>query len=60
VSFIVGIASLGLASVASGGFGLLGAAALWLFVPETLRRNQPHVIPATAPPAPETAAEKRP
>ncbi len=59
VSFIVGVASLGVASVASGGFGLLGAAALWLFVPETLRRNRPHVIPATAPPELETSEEKR-
>jgi MFS family permease len=37
VSFIVGVASLGLASTCSGVVGLAGAVLMWLMVPETLR-----------------------
>jgi MFS family permease len=39
VSFIVGVASLGLASMCSGGLGLAGALLMWLMVPETLQRG---------------------
>jgi len=39
VSFIVGVASLGLASICSGGLGLAGAMLMWLLVPETLQRG---------------------
>lgn len=39
VSFVVGIASLGLASMCSGALGFAGAAIMWLLVPETLRRG---------------------
>jgi MFS family permease len=39
VSFIVGVASLGLASICSGGLGLAGAVLMWFMVPETLRRE---------------------
>jgi MFS family permease len=47
VSFIVGIASLGLASTISAGLGIVGAVVMWLLVPETLQRGRPHVIEAT-------------
>jgi MFS family permease len=40
VSFIVGIASLGLAAICSGGLGLAGALLMWFMVPETLRRGE--------------------
>jgi MFS family permease len=40
VSVVVGIASLGLASICSGTLGLAGAALMWLAVPETLRRRK--------------------
>jgi MFS family permease len=40
VSLIVGVASLGLASICSGALGLAGAVLMWLIVPETLRRNR--------------------
>jgi MFS family permease len=39
VSFITGVASLGLASIFSGGLGLAGAGIMWLMVPETLQRE---------------------
>jgi MFS family permease len=39
VSMVVGIASLGLASICSGALGLAGALLMWLMVPETLRRG---------------------
>jgi MFS family permease len=38
VSFIVGVASLGFASIVSGTLGLAGALLMWFVVPETLRR----------------------
>jgi MFS-type transporter involved in bile tolerance (Atg22 family) len=51
ISVFTTIASLGLASVVSGGVGLAGAAVLLAFVPETLRRRtqQPAVIPVPPP-----------
>jgi sugar phosphate permease len=36
VSFVVGVASLGLASICTGALGLAGALIMWLLVPETL------------------------
>ena len=39
VSLVVGIASLGLASICSGVLGLAGALLMWLLVPETLLRR---------------------
>jgi MFS family permease len=38
LSAVTGVATLGLASVATGCIGLLGAAVMWRFVPETLKR----------------------
>ena len=43
VSFIVGIASLGLASTITAALGIVGAAVMWLSVPETLQRYRPVV-----------------
>jgi len=40
VSFVVGVASLGLASVCTGTLGLAGALFMWLLVPETLVRGR--------------------
>ncbi len=40
VSFIAGIASLGLAAAVTAVLGLTGAVLMWLRVPETLRRGQ--------------------
>jgi len=40
VSFVVGFASLGLASICSGALGLAGALLMWLMVPETLQRGR--------------------
>jgi MFS family permease len=40
VSFIVGIASLGLASICTGTLGLAGTLLMWLAVPETLLRGR--------------------
>ena len=40
VSLVVGIASLGLASICSGVLGLAGALLMWLLVPETLLRRR--------------------
>ncbi len=39
VALIVGMASLGLASICSGALGLAGAAIMWFMVPETLQRG---------------------
>jgi MFS family permease len=41
VSFVVGVASLGLASICTGTLGLVGALLMWLLVPETLLRARP-------------------
>jgi MFS family permease len=41
VSFVVGIASLGLAAICTGTLGLAGALIMWLLVPETLVRGRP-------------------
>ena len=41
VSVVVGMASLGTASILSAGLGFAGAAVMWLLVPETLRRFRP-------------------
>jgi len=41
VSFVVGIASLGLAAICTGTLGLAGALVMWLLVPETLVRGRP-------------------
>jgi MFS family permease len=40
VGVVVGIASLGLASICSGALGLGGAVLMWLAVPETLQRRR--------------------
>jgi MFS family permease len=40
ISGLTAVASLGVAAVASGGIGLLGAAMMLVFVPETLRRGR--------------------
>jgi len=40
ISFLVGIASLGGAALITAGFGLAGAVAMAVLVPETLRRTQ--------------------
>jgi len=40
VSFVVGIASLGLAAICTGSLGLAGAVLMWLVVPETLQRRK--------------------
>jgi hypothetical protein len=39
IGILAGIGSLGLASVASGGIGLAGAAVMFFLVPETLKRR---------------------
>ncbi len=53
ISGLTGIGSLALASVASGGIGLAGAAVMLLFVPETLRRHRESFAgKALDPPAP--------
>jgi MFS family permease len=44
IGVLTGIGSLAIASAASGGIGVLGTAALLLFVPETLRRGRPLAI----------------
>jgi sugar phosphate permease len=41
VSIVVGVASLGLASICTGTLGLAGALLMWLLVPETLVRGKP-------------------
>jgi hypothetical protein len=41
ISILTGVGSLALASVASGGIGLAGAAVMVFLVPETLRRRVP-------------------
>ena len=41
VSFVVGVASLGLASICTGTLGLAGAVIMWLLVPETLVGGRP-------------------
>ncbi len=43
ISVLTGVASLGVASVASGGIGFVGAALLLAFVPETLKRNRQRI-----------------
>lgn len=40
VSFVVGVASLGLAAICTGSLGLAGAVLMWLVVPETLQRRK--------------------
>jgi hypothetical protein len=40
VSFIAGIASLGLAAAVTAALGLTGAVLMWRRVPETLRRGE--------------------
>jgi hypothetical protein len=45
ISAIAGLAGLGVASLITGGLGLAGAAVMWLFVPETLRRGARAVPP---------------
>lgn len=50
LSLFTGIATLGVASVATGGIGLLGAVIMFLYVPETLKRPQRVVPPPSAPP----------
>ena len=40
VSFVVGIASLGLAAICTGGLGLAGAVLMWLVVPKTLSEER--------------------
>jgi len=49
LSAITGIATLGLASAATGGIGLIGAAVMWLLVPEPLQRRPrpPSKVPET-------------
>lgn len=42
---ITGVATLGLASMATGGIGLLGAVVMWRFVPETLTKRQRVTVP---------------
>lgn len=50
---LTGIATLGVASVATGGIGLIGAAIMFLFVPETLQRRTRVAAPRLeAPPPP--------
>jgi MFS family permease len=48
ISVLTGLASLGAASVASGGIGLAGAAMLMAFVPETLQRNRRRIADRVA------------
>jgi MFS family permease len=43
ISVLTGLASLGAASVASGGIGLAGAAVLLVFLPEPLKRNRKRI-----------------
>jgi hypothetical protein len=50
LSTVTSLATLGLASVTTGCIGLIGAAVMWRFVPETLRR--PVVASAGVAPAP--------
>ena len=40
---VTGVATLGLASMATGGIGILGAVVMWLLVPEPLQRKRPPV-----------------
>ncbi len=53
VSIVVGVASLGLASVCTGALGLAGALIMWLLVPETLVRGR---TPPSGRPSPHRAA----
>jgi MFS family permease len=43
ISVLTGLASLGAASVVSGGIGLAGAAVLLVFLPEPLKRNRKRI-----------------
>ncbi len=53
ISLLAGIGSLAVASVASGGIGLVGAAIMIVFVPETLQRHRDAVAgKALDPPVP--------
>jgi MFS family permease len=52
LSVLTGVATLGTASVATGGIGLLGAALMFLTVPETLQRRPRVAPPLEAPPSP--------
>jgi MFS family permease len=49
ISAIVGVASLAAASVVSGGIGFAGAAILLVFMPETLKKKKPVVVPVVPP-----------
>lgn len=55
LSLFTGIATLGVASVATGGIGLLGALIMFVFVPETLQRR-PRPTPASGTPPPPANA----
>ena len=50
VSLVTAAASLGLASICTAGLGLAGAAVMWLFVPETLRRREARIADGHTPP----------
>lgn len=52
LSGITGLATLGLASVATGGIGLLGALVMWRFVPETLPGRRATTPPSDVLPSP--------
>jgi MFS family permease len=49
ISVITGISSLAAASVVSGGIGFVGAAILLAFMPETLKKSEPAVVPVVPP-----------
>lgn len=54
VSFVVGIATLGIASLVCGGIGIAGGIVMLVFVPETLRRGL-HIVPPVILAEPVTA-----
>jgi MFS family permease len=56
ISVLTGVASLAAASVVSGGFGLVGAALMLAFVPETLRRNRDLIAAHLAPRGPDASS----
>jgi MFS family permease len=49
ISVITGVSSLAAASVVSGGIGFVGAAILLAFMPETLKKKDPAVVPVVPP-----------
>lgn len=67
LSAVTGFATLGLASVATGSVGLLGAAIMWIFMPEPLPKRRrrpskcptPHRCPPIAPDAQHLDARPR-